>query len=153
MRLTLYVLHQGLQYALFRSIRAVAPSPPLFVWQSGAAAGIIHYLFPPRLGGASTDFLTDFTPEERKTGRPFKVTGHVINSPGLPPMYDWELHPADIPHIGTAHINEPVHLYMKSVPFPIILLLDSLTHGALLFPQRYERVRWAHLSLCAGIRW
>lgn len=58
-------------------------------------------------------------------------------------MYDWELHPADIPHLGTAYIIEPVHFYMKSIPVSIMLLLASLIHG----PSTFRR----GLNECDGL--
>lgn len=86
---------KGIQYALFPIIRASKPSPLIFVWQSAAASGGAQLLLPPHLGGIPDDLVTAFTPEERKHGLPFSITGSVINTPGLPPMYDWELHPAN----------------------------------------------------------
>lgn len=93
-------LSQGMEFPLFPVIRASQPAPPIFVYQSSAAAGIAQFLLPPHLGGISEDLVTPFNDDERKNGRPFDISGKIIKTPGLPAMYDWELHPADTSYFG-----------------------------------------------------
>ena len=126
---------KGMQYALFPTIRASKPSPPIFVWQSAAASGGAQLLLPPHLGGVPDDLVTTFTPEERKHGRPFSITGSVINTPGLPPMYDWELHPADTDffQVKTGTFFEIANLNMRLAFLPRVprQLADSVFSRAL----------------------
>lgn len=84
-----------MQFALFSIIRSTPSPPPIYDFQSSAAAGIAHFLLPPQFGGIPDDIAAPFNEDEKISGRPFSITGKVIKTPGLPDMYDHEIHPAD----------------------------------------------------------
>lgn len=106
---------QGMQYALFQVIRDTQLSPPLFVYQPATAAGIAQVLLPPHLGGSVDDTTKPFTVDERKNGRALSTKGDVIKTPGLPPMYDWELYPGDIEFFGVKPgvMHETSHIFLR----------------------------------------
>lgn len=84
-----------MQFALFDVIRAGADAPPIYAFQSSAGAGVAHHLLPPAFGGGADDLAAPFNAAEQAHGRRYGVSGKIVKTPGLPDVYDWELHPAD----------------------------------------------------------
>ncbi|KAK7029551.1 hypothetical protein VNI00_014428 [Paramarasmius palmivorus] len=87
------------------AIRSVA-SPlavPILLWFTSTAGTATHFVGPEELGGGP-DFVDLIDKETKLSGRPFKdvapklifpVKGEVIQLPGYPALYDYELTPQE----------------------------------------------------------
>lgn len=107
-----------MQYALYEVVRELTPSTEILAWKSNTVAGIAQFLLPPSLGGVHDDMLTPFTPDEIKNGRPYTIEGRLLELPGLPPLYDYELHPQDC----SFFFNKPgIIFYMANLNFRSVL--------------------------------
>lgn len=94
--------YQAFLYPWYSTIRTLSPSVPLFVWSSGAIAGMNYICLPARFGGKRVDPATAPTPEEPR------YTGSIVATAGLPPMYDWEFSPQEMPMI-----EEEIHAMLS----------------------------------------
>lgn len=143
---------EPMQYALFPIIRSSMPPPPILTWKSNTVAGIAHYMLPPRLGGVTDDMTKPFTADEVKDGRPYEITGRILELPGLPRMYDWELHPQDASFMGgkpgvafeMGNIN-----FMCACPSPSRYEDRPMRNAAFQWPSGTRRY---HLSRRSGLR-
>lgn len=130
-----------MEFALFPIIRSSTPAPPIYAFQSSAAAGINQFLLPSRFGGHGHDLASPFTEEEKKNGRPLKITGAVMKTPGIPNMYDYELYPADTSLFGA---KPGIFFYVGNVTMQyafyfLTTMPQSLTLTML---QRHINQRW-----------
>ncbi|KAH9934153.1 UDP-Glycosyltransferase/glycogen phosphorylase [Fomitopsis serialis] len=80
-------------------------SVKILVWYSAAAAALLSFYGPERTGGRNAAF-SRVHEEVKRSGRPLHQVaaeaclacpGSVIEIPGLPPMYDYELFPQEVP--------------------------------------------------------
>lgn len=105
-----------MQYALFSTIRSRDPAPPIVLWQTLPVAGLaLGGLLAAAAPGSLHDAIfAEFSDEERLNGREIPTTGMILDIPGLPRMYDWELCPYVMPYLGTgSRIHYTLHLYAK----------------------------------------
>lgn len=115
------VSSQAVQNALFpliRSFTSATPAPSIYAWQFGAAAGLaVTGIFSSTPENAERDPLVRaYSDEEKLHGRQLPVTGRIIDSPGLPRMYDWELFSYVLPITGSGgKLTYITHLYYKYV--------------------------------------
>ncbi|KAH9849890.1 UDP-Glycosyltransferase/glycogen phosphorylase [Lenzites betulinus] len=99
------VIIDCLAVQLIRSIKKLSGTDvKMYSWASASTYVLFHVFGPKQYGGRGS-FIKDIEAEAQRTGRPLddiavevlRPTGKVIESPGLPPMYDFEYHPQALP--------------------------------------------------------
>ncbi|EIN06280.1 UDP-Glycosyltransferase/glycogen phosphorylase [Punctularia strigosozonata HHB-11173 SS5] len=90
---------------VLRVIRELAPSTKIYAWQSGATSAVLR-LFGPKEFGGMGDLRPVLEGVSAKTGQTMgevlsemkrNLPGELRHMPGLPPMYDYEDFPQEMP--------------------------------------------------------
>ncbi|KAI0745133.1 UDP-Glycosyltransferase/glycogen phosphorylase [Earliella scabrosa] len=122
----------------FDSVKSLSgDSVKIYIWEAGSTSALFHLFGPETLGGKGNIRLK-IEEMARATGRTFaeaamefvfRTDGKVVRIPGMPPMYDYEYHPQDVPL--------PEDVATKLYPRVHEILEES--DGVLLFtPESYE---------------
>ncbi|KAI0633271.1 hypothetical protein C8Q77DRAFT_1073203 [Trametes polyzona] len=100
------VIIDCLAYTPLRDTKAIGGDKlKVYWWFPGQLAALFPMFGPEQFGGKG-NVQERAEHEARRTGRPMmeiadeiisKIDGSIIHPPGLPPMYDYELHPQEYP--------------------------------------------------------